>query len=304
MFKSAALLAAFMLSAAHLSGCAMASAGMKKGDERSFVGSLNDLNAGRAVQARLKRAYAYELGGVDVEVAEGVVLLSGYVPRQEDRIEAARIAWSAPNIIQVGNEIMLQEKQGFFRNTKDGLLEKSVRARLTADKYVRARNFNVETHEGIVYLMGVARDPGELDRAAKIAALTRGTREVISYVRLADRPIEEQLDGANAQAGAAQGGGQASSQAGATLRPLPDFMTTEPLPDMDRGDVAAPMRRAPMGESVPYQDPQSLDPYSLGQSGNPLNADPNAAPFYVDPETGEQIRVRNWVPQNGDYMGD
>lgn len=288
MFKPAALLAVLMLSGSYLSGCAIASAGISKGDERSFVGSLNDLNAGRAVEARLKRAYDYELGGIDVEVAEGVILLSGYVPRQEDKIEAARIAWSAPNIIQVGNEIMLQEGQGFFRNTKDGLLEKSVRARMTADRYVRARNFNVETHEGIVYLMGVARDPGELERAAQIAALTRGTREVISYVRLADRPIEEQLSAVSAEA-----------EAGAMQRPLPDFMTTEPLPNMDSTNVPAPMRRAPMGESVPYQAP-----YDLGQSGAPFNADPNAAPFYVDPETGEQIQVRNWTPQSGDYMGD
>lgn len=291
MFKPVSLLAVLMLSGAHLTGCAVASAGLSKGDERSFVGSLNDLNAGRAVEARLKRAYDYELGGVDVEVAEGVVLLSGYVPRQEDKIEAARIAWSAPNIIQVGNEIMLQENQGFFRNTKDGLLEKSVRARMTADRYVRARNFNVETHEGIVYLMGVARDPGELERAAKIAALTRGTREVISYVRLADRPIEEQLDGVNAQTDSTQ-------------RPLPDFMTTEPLPDMDSAAVPAPMRRAPMNESVPYQNLQPQSPYDLGQSGAALNADPNAAPFYVDPDTGEQIQVRNWTPQSGEYMGD
>jgi hypothetical protein len=55
------------------------------------------------------------------------------------------------------------------------------------------------------------------------------------------------------------------------------------------------MRRAPMGESVPYQAP-----YALGQSDAPFNADPNAAPFYVDPETGEQIQVRNWAPQSGD----
>ncbi|MGJ8558790.1 MAG: BON domain-containing protein [Litorimonas sp.] len=289
MFKPVALFAVLMLSAAHLSGCAVASAGLKKGDERSFVSSLNDVNAGRAIEARLKRAYAYEMGGVDVEVAEGVVLLTGNVPRQEDRIEAARIAWSAANIDQVGNEIMIQDKQGIVRNTKDGVLEKSVRARLTADKYVKGINYNIETHDGIVYLMGVARDPGELERAAKIASLTRGAREVISYVRIADVPIEMQV-AAQAQA--------------PTQRALPNFLRTEPMPEQDRSDVPAPMRQAPMDESVPYRTPQIPVPYDLGESDNPFNADPNAPPFYIDPDTGEQIAVKNWIPPTNEYMGD
>lgn len=291
MFKPAACLVLLMLSGAHLSSCAMVSAGVKKGDERSFVGSLQDVNAGRAVEARLRRAHAYEMGGVDVEVAEGVVLLTGSVPRKEDRIEAARIAWSAPNIIQVGNEIMIQEKQGIVRNTKDGLLEKSVRARLTADKYVKGHNFNIETHEGIVYLLGVARDPGELGRAAKIASMTRGTREVISYVRIADVPVEMQ---ANVQA----------QSATPNQRALPDLLRTEPLPERDRADVPAPMRQAPNGQSVPYTAPQNPVPYDLGQSDSPFNVDPNAPPFYVDPDTGEQIAVKNWLPPTNDYIGD
>ncbi|MEL6686906.1 MAG: BON domain-containing protein [Pseudomonadota bacterium] len=266
------LLGTLFLSAALLTGCAVASAGVRKGDERNFVRSLNDVNAGRAVEARLKRAYDYDLKGVDVEVAEGVVLLSGNVPRQEDRIEAARIAWSAPNIDQVGNEIMVKGRQGFVRNTKDGLLEKSVRTRLTADKYVKGRNFNVETHDGIVYLLGVARDPAELDRAARIAAMTRGTLEVVSYVRVHEgaQPTVREVAAPN-------------------LRELPDFMTTEPLPDIDRADIPAPMRQAPQNQPVPYATPQTIVPYALGEG---YVSDPEAPPYYIDPQTGQQIRVR------------
>ena len=260
-----------MLSAALLSGCAVATAGVAKNDERSFVRSLNDVNAGRAIEARMKRAYDYSLKGVDVEVAEGVVLLSGNVPRQEDRIEAARIAWSAQNVQQVGNEVMLKGRQGFVRNAKDGVLEKSVRARLLADKYVKGRNYNVETHDGIVYLLGVARTQAELERAAKIASLTRGTREVISYARIADLPIEM-------QAGLAPD----------ASRTLPDFVTRAPLPEQDSSSIAAPMRMAPMDEPIPYHDPAA--PIALGETVIP--ADPDAAPYYIDPETGAQIPVR------------
>ena len=275
MFRPVPVLATLFLSAAMLGGCAVTSAGVKKGDERNLVRSINDVNAGRAVQARMKRAHGYDLKGVDVEVAEGVVLLSGNVPRQEDRIEAARIAWSAPTITQVGNEIMVKGRQGFVRNAKDGVLEKSVRTRLRADKYVKGRNFNVETHDGIVYLLGVARDAQELDRAARIAAMTAGTREVVSYVRVHDGsvPVVQEVTAP-------------------TLRELPDFMTTEPLPDIDRAQVPAPMRQAPSGEPVPYSTPQPVEPYALGEG---YVSDPNAAPYYIDPQTGEQIQVKTYT---------
>ena len=215
--RSLLSLAATALLCTTLSGCAIATAGIKKGDERSFVRSMQDVNAGRAIEARMTRAMDFKLSGVDVEVAEGIVLLSGNVPTQKDKIEATRIAWSATDIEEVGNEIKIKGKQSFIRNTKDGVLEKSVRARLTADRLVKARNFNIETHDGIVYVMGVARTDMELKRAAQIAATTRGAKQVVSYARIADLPRETQL--------------QMEAEAQYILNPtrdLPDYLTTTP----------------------------------------------------------------------------
>ena len=276
------------MAATMMSGCALATAGVTKGDERNFVRSLQDVNAGRAIEARMRRAYDYKLSGIDVEVAEGVVLLSGNVPRQEDKIEAARIAWSAPEVEQVGNEIKLKGKQGLVRNAKDGILEKSVRARLTADKYVKGRNYNVETHDGIVYLMGVARTKAELERAARIASLTRGTKEVISYARIADLPDRDQAT-RQAELTSRWGAGLVGGPSPST-RELPDFVTSAPLPSQDSTSVPAPMRSAPMDEPIPYSAPGSAAPFELGETVIP--ADPDATPYYVDPDTGEQIPVR------------
>jgi osmotically-inducible protein OsmY len=267
--KKLSLILSFCLTASLASGCALASAGMKKGDERDFADALNDVNAGRAIEARMFRAADFKLGGVDVEVAEGVVLLSGNVPRQEDRIEAARIAWSAPRIDQVGNEIMIKGKQGLIRNTQDGLLEKSVRVRLAADKIVKARNYSVETHDGIVYLMGVARTQTELERAAAIASTTRGTKEVISYARVANLPAAERLRlDQEAQAYLAPSAPTYSAPstsiaAPAPQRQLPDFMTqqptgpsaptySEPTYTAPDAQAAAPVRAAPLSQPIPY----------------------------------------------------
>lgn len=292
-----------LLCASLLSGCALTTAGIKKGDERNFARSLNDVNAGRVIEARMKRAYDFNLKGIDVEVAEGVVLLSGNVPTKEDRIEAARIAWSAPRIDQVGNEIMLKGKQGFIRNTKDGILEKAVRTRLIADNDVKARNFNIETHDGIVYLLGVARTQEELERAAQIAAQTRGTAEVISYVRLADLPQQQRMR---------QQENYQSVEA-PTQRQLPDFLTTQP-PAAEQ--PSAPIQNAPLDQPIPFNRPsqeatgptapplidmgdrvgkelpsdEDLGAYRTGAAGEAVSII-ESEPYYIDPDTGEEIPV-------------
>jgi osmotically-inducible protein OsmY len=292
------------LLAISVSGCAIATAGVTKGDERSFVGSIKDVNAGRVIKARMTRAIEYNLKGVDVEVAEGIVLLSGNAPTQKDKIEAARIAWSARGIEQVGNEILIKGKQSFIRNTKDGFLEKTVRTRLTADKLVKARNFNIETHDGIVYVMGVARTDKELKRAAEIAATTKGAKQVISYARIADLPAAKQQ--------------QYQAQAEAILNPrreLPSVLQAAPsgpLPQAPsyEAQVPAPVTNLPSNQPIPFSSPtapqeinigerlgkelpsdEELGAYRTGQAGEAVSII-ESAPYYIDPDTGEEIPIR------------
>lgn len=294
--------------AASVSGCAVATAGIKKGDERNFVRSVKDVNAERVIKARMTRAYDFKLKGVDVEVAEGIVLLAGNVPSQNDKIEAARIAWSARGIEQVGNEIMVKSKQSFFRNTKDGILEKTVRTRLIADKLVKARNFNIETHDGIIYVMGVARTQAELKRAAKIAATTRGAKQVISYARIADLPTQSPMTALE------QPKDQVNFQPN-QKRALPEIFQSEPsgpLPQAPayQAQLPAPITNAPINEPIPFVAPtapgqidigdrlgkelpsdEELGAYRTGQAGEAVSII-ESAPYYVDPDTGEEIPIR------------
>lgn len=287
--------------AASVSGCAVATAGFKKGDERTVVGSLKDVNAGRVIEARMTRALDFKLKGVDVEVAEKIVLLSGNVPTQTDKIEAARIAWSAPGIEQVGNEIQIKTKQSFIRNTKDGLLEKKVRTRLTADRLVKARNFNIETHDGIVYVMGVARTSYELERAAEIAATTGGAKQVISYARIADMSADNRT---------ASFAGTSAAPSG--QRQLPSVLQSAPSVQAPsyQAQRPAPITNAPIGQPIPFVAPtapraidmgerlgkefptnEQLGAYRTGQAGEAVSVI-ESAPYYVDPDTGREIPIR------------
>lgn len=299
------------MAAVAVSGCAVTTAGVKKGDERNFARSLNDVSAGRAIKARLSRAEGFKLGKVDVEVAEGIAVLTGNVPTAEDRVEAERIAWSVANVEQVGNELLLDGGPGLVRKTKDSVLGTSIRTRLIAEKSVKARNVNIEAYNGIVYLLGVARSPQELEKIAEIASTTKGTREVISYVKLA---------GANVLTANYQTNTPPTYIDPQYAQPVPTPNTMRSLP---QGLTAAPTDLAlgagPLQQEEPYYvDPQTgkrinlppgtktiplgskppgnfptdnqLGAYRSGPAGEAVSVI-ESEPYYIDPETGQKIPV-------------
>ena len=292
--KSLTILSLAVLSLSVSACTTITTAGVTKGDERNFARSVNDVSAERVIKARMKRAHGFKLKGVNVDVREGVVLMAGNVPRQEDRIEAERIAWSAPRVDQVGNEILIKDKQGAIRNVKDGLLTTSVKTRLTADKYVKSRNINVESHDGVVYLLGVARNQAELERAAEIASTTRGTREVVSYVTVAGIESAISRFGQSAANAAPVQYAPAPSQPNyaapshtAPQRELPSFLTTTPSP-------AAPTY------AQPVPSPYTASPGIAAPSGT-VTAAPLSQPMPLIPQSGAQAPT---APAQIADMGD
>ncbi len=268
------------LMAVSVSGCAVTTAGVKKGDERNFARSVNDVTAGRAISARMNRAYDFDLDKVDVEVAEGIAVLTGRVSTEKDRQEAERIARSAPHVIQVGNEIQISDKTGLVRGGKDSLVGTRVRTRLIAEKNVKARNINIETYDGTVYLLGVARDAAELERIAYIASTTKGVKDVVSYIRLAGLPVTQQA------------GYRAPSQI------MPQQPLTEQVEGYDRPMLRAPISSAPVPRTpspnlptTPQSAQRALPDFlTRTPQGQAPSAGPSGTePYYRDPVTGEQI---------------
>jgi osmotically-inducible protein OsmY len=151
---------------------------------------LADTNSSIGIRARMSRAEGFFLGGVDIEVTDGVALLSGRVPRAEDRVEAERIAWTGDNIREVANEIVVGEGRRLGTRTDDEITAQAVRTALLGSSDVRSINFNVEVANGVCYLLGVARTAEELDRAASIAAGVRGVERVVTYVRIEGQPAQ------------------------------------------------------------------------------------------------------------------
>lgn len=153
--------------------------------ERSAGRQLDDFNASLAIKSAMLRADGYALERVDVEVTEGVALLSGSAPRAEDRIYAECVTWSAPSVRSVSNTIAVGAGRGARAVAQDSWITQQVRARLASDLSIRSVNFNVETYSGVVHLLGFARTATERDRASAHASEVGGVVRVVDLVRVA-----------------------------------------------------------------------------------------------------------------------
>lgn len=187
MIRSALL--SFLLCAPLIASGCMAAAvgtagavGVASFQDRTIGEAVDDATASNEIKARLLEEGGY--GEVDVEVSQGLVLLSGRVMTPQQRVRAEEVAWNTTRTRDVANEINIEPPGGFFANASDELITARVRASLVASRAVKSVNFNIETYNGVVYLMGIARTQSELEEAAAIASNVGGVSKVMSYVKV------------------------------------------------------------------------------------------------------------------------
>jgi len=172
-------------------GVAVASVGMAAVQDRTFGRSLDDAAGSSEVKTRLLALDRPAFMRVDVEVAEGQLLLSGTVPTTDHKAMAERIAWSVRSVESVSNQIEVGRNPGMLRSGLDNFITAQVRTKLLSDSSIKGVNYNIETQKGVVYLMGLARSDEELQRAAEAASLVRGVERVVSYVVV--RPVDARV---------------------------------------------------------------------------------------------------------------
>ena len=160
--------------------------------EKSLGTALDDATTSSEIKTKLFRADRKRFSEVDVEVAHGLVLLSGRVNSEEDKIFAEHTAWTSSRTQDVANEIQIEGSKSFMEGLSDSVITSRVRSALIGSRTIKSVNFNIETYNGTVYLMGLARSQSELEQAAEKASVVPGVKEVISYVRLSnDRMMAE-----------------------------------------------------------------------------------------------------------------
>ncbi len=147
------------------------------------------------IAARLKNLYFSNnekiFFNVDIEVNEGRVLLTGTVDSSSIRIEATKLAWGIKNVATVINEIQISDTDNILDYADDLVISTKINALLLLNKQVNNLNYNIDTVNKIVYVIGIAQDKKELERVLDIINSVYGVKEVINYVRLKEDNIND-----------------------------------------------------------------------------------------------------------------
>ena len=140
------------------------------------------------IKAILKNSYFDQsekiFFNVDVEVSQGRVLLTGTVDNIDLRIEATRIAWGVKGVQTVINEIQISESDNILNFADDLVISTKVYAKLMLDEEVNSLNYNIETVNKVVYIIGISSSSDEKKKAIDLTKEVFGVEEVIEYITI------------------------------------------------------------------------------------------------------------------------
>jgi len=122
---------------------------------------------------------------VDVEVTQGRVLLTGTVENSDLRIEATRIAWGINGVKTVINELQISNDDNILSFADDLVISAKIKGKLQLNSETEYMNYTVETVNGIVYLIGIARSEEERQFVIDLSREVYGVVDVIEYIDIA-----------------------------------------------------------------------------------------------------------------------
>jgi osmotically-inducible protein OsmY len=162
-------------------------AGYAANQERGVGGTASDFSIKTNIQTALAKSDPEMAASLYVTVYQGRALLTGTAPDPQTKAAAGDLARGIPGVRAVYDEIEVAPTETVWNSTKDAWITSEVRSGLVFSD-VRSVNYDIETVDQSVYLIGSARSQAELDHATSLARNVPGVKRVVSYVEI--RPGE------------------------------------------------------------------------------------------------------------------
>jgi len=179
-----------VVSAALLSSCVAtaivggaAAVGSVANDERSVRMHVDDVAIASKIDARLIAEKDMPSRWVSVEVIDGTVWLTGYLPSKEHIDRALYICRHIEGVQDVKSELHVGTPStgSLF---SDSWITTKIKTSFLNDKVVSGFSIHVETVNGRVYLQGIVKSSIQRYRAKDIARNTQGVTAVVDLLRV------------------------------------------------------------------------------------------------------------------------
>ncbi|RME85958.1 MAG: BON domain-containing protein [Zetaproteobacteria bacterium] len=152
-------------------------------DRRPASQHAADVAMAAKIDAKLIAAKDVDAGWISVEVIDGEVHLTGFVPDARQKARAEAIARSEKGVRAVKNDLAIG-RPSVKEGLSDSWITAKVKAALFDDPVVSGWSVHVETVRGKVYLRGVVGSRKEAERAQRLAFAVDGVRAVVNLLRV------------------------------------------------------------------------------------------------------------------------
>jgi hyperosmotically inducible protein len=177
-----------MLAAAVLACGALATACTPTRTTKSAGEQIDDSTITAKVKTELVRDPATSAHRIDVETFRGDVQLNGFVPSEEMKSEATRVARNVKGVKHVENNLRVGEgTRTAGEVVDDTVITAKVKTALAADSTVAAHEVNVQTRDGVVQLAGFVDNSAQKQQASEVARRVAGVKQVDNQLEVKQR---------------------------------------------------------------------------------------------------------------------
>jgi osmotically-inducible protein OsmY len=154
-------------------------------NKRSLGTKLNDDRLETFARVNILKADpAFEDARINIDSFNGLVLLTGQVPRENLRQLAGDTVGAINSVRQVHNELQVAPQARFGSQSLDAWITTKIKSRLVASS-IQSRRIHIITEARTVFLMGLV-SRHEADRIAEVARTSDGVQQVVKVFEYVD----------------------------------------------------------------------------------------------------------------------
>ena len=153
-------------------------------DDRSLAQQTADLERKTQIEQGLINQSAELAGRVNVDVFNGRVMLTGVVPDDDDRWRAVRAARDSANGAMVYDDIEVGPSGGVSDAATNLAVNKTLGLNLLANEGIASASLLHRVVNRSAFVMGEARDYGEIESVRSIALQTPGVERIVTHIEV------------------------------------------------------------------------------------------------------------------------
>ena len=153
-------------------------------DPRTIGMQIDDTIMQKNLIARLTLTNKEYLFGIQVEVLDGRIFVTGKVDGPEEKIKVTKLAWETKGVRSVKNAIEIKGQSNFKNTAKDILITSQLRTALVFSKIIKSNNYTLETINQKIYIFGIALNPEEKKAVINEANKIYDVKEVVPTIYL------------------------------------------------------------------------------------------------------------------------